>query len=188
MTTHHHGTVCKTCRRRGKKCDKLLPECSTRVDKGIKCEGHVFRWSGVASRGKLAGKRIPVTDSTSGSQQKQTWRVEGSMECTSAYTSAGRTGTTILPISRNCDDETFWGQPAAIEDIDISNSFEFNLPFLEDPDIPQLEFDLSDLEANNALISFCRAFIFRGSFSTVHSTNPRPYQCSHRNQVHSQLL
>lgn len=62
MASQYHGTVCKTCRRRGKKCDKLLPECSTCVEKGIKCEGYVFRWSGVASRGKLAGKTTPVAD------------------------------------------------------------------------------------------------------------------------------
>ena len=62
MSKNHHGTVCKTCRKRGKKCDKLLPACSTCIGKGITCEGYTFRWSGVASRGKLAGKKIPVPD------------------------------------------------------------------------------------------------------------------------------
>jgi hypothetical protein len=33
------------------------------LNKGIECEGYVLRWSGVASRGKLAGKRIPVLES-----------------------------------------------------------------------------------------------------------------------------
>ncbi|KAK5024940.1 hypothetical protein LTS07_008318 [Exophiala sideris] len=51
-----HGAACKTCRRRGRKCTRELPKCSTCLTKGIECEGYALKWSGLASRGKLAGK------------------------------------------------------------------------------------------------------------------------------------
>lgn len=70
MSSQHHGTVCITCRRRGKKCNKELPSCSTCTGKGIVCEGYTFRWSGVASRGKLAGKKIPVADESTNATVK----------------------------------------------------------------------------------------------------------------------
>ncbi len=59
-----HGTACKGCRRRGRKCDRTLPTCLSCKDRGVACEGYVTRWPGVAARGKLAGKSIPVRDGT----------------------------------------------------------------------------------------------------------------------------
>ncbi|KAH6974940.1 fungal-specific transcription factor domain-containing protein [Ilyonectria sp. MPI-CAGE-AT-0026] len=55
-----HGTACKGCRRRGRKCDRTLPGCMSCQRRGVECEGYITRWPGVAARGKLAGKPIPV--------------------------------------------------------------------------------------------------------------------------------
>lgn len=49
-------TACKTCRRRGRKCDRTLPTCMSCTERGVLCEGYVMRWVGVAARGKLAGE------------------------------------------------------------------------------------------------------------------------------------
>ncbi|KIX99263.1 uncharacterized protein Z520_04839 [Fonsecaea multimorphosa CBS 102226] len=61
-TTRHatHPTACRTCRRRGRKCDKTLPLCQSCKDRSVVCEGYVTRWTGVAARGKLRGKTIPI--------------------------------------------------------------------------------------------------------------------------------
>ncbi|KAH7237189.1 fungal-specific transcription factor domain-containing protein [Fusarium solani] len=60
----HHATACKGCRRRGRKCDRTLPACLSCQRRGVECEGYITRWPGVAARGKLAGKSIPVCDSS----------------------------------------------------------------------------------------------------------------------------
>lgn len=65
--TKYHGVACKTCRRRGRKCTKELPRCKSCLDKGIECEGYALKWSGMASRGKLAGNTwlpLPQRDRT----------------------------------------------------------------------------------------------------------------------------
>lgn len=56
MGNKFHGSACKTCRRRGRKCTRELPHCKSCLDKGIECEGYALKWAGIASRGKLAGK------------------------------------------------------------------------------------------------------------------------------------
>jgi hypothetical protein len=56
------GTACKTCRRRGRKCDRSLPTCKSCSERGVKCEGYVLRWVGVAARGPLAGQTYPATN------------------------------------------------------------------------------------------------------------------------------
>ena len=53
------GIACKTCRRRGRRCDRTLPTCLSCKKRGVLCEGYVTRWVGVAARGKLAGQ-IPL--------------------------------------------------------------------------------------------------------------------------------
>lgn len=62
MPEARHGIACKVCRRRGRKCDRTLPFCHACAQRGVQCEGYVTRWLGVAARGKLAGKTIPVRD------------------------------------------------------------------------------------------------------------------------------
>jgi hypothetical protein len=60
----YHATACIGCRRRGRKCDRKLPTCLSCEKRGVSCEGYVTKWPGVAARGKLAGKSIPVVDSS----------------------------------------------------------------------------------------------------------------------------
>jgi hypothetical protein len=55
-----HPTACRNCRRRGRKCDRTLPTCQSCKDRSCVCEGYVTRWAGVAARGRLRGKTIPV--------------------------------------------------------------------------------------------------------------------------------
>ncbi|KFY34747.1 hypothetical protein V494_06501 [Pseudogymnoascus sp. VKM F-4513 (FW-928)] len=47
------GVACKTCRRRGRKCDRSLPKCNSCSLRGVECEGYVLRWvDGAPSKGK----------------------------------------------------------------------------------------------------------------------------------------
>ena len=50
------GIACKTCRRRGRKCDRSLPTCMSCSRRGVECEGYVLRWVDAAVRGPLAGQ------------------------------------------------------------------------------------------------------------------------------------
>lgn len=60
---HKYGTACKTCRRRGRKL-RQDPSCLSLVlEQRHRMRSYVLQWSGVASRGKLAGKKIPVPHS-----------------------------------------------------------------------------------------------------------------------------
>lgn len=56
------GIACKTCRRRGRKCDRALPKCISCHRRGVECEGYPLRWVGLAARGHKAGRtHQPVT-------------------------------------------------------------------------------------------------------------------------------
>ena len=48
------GIACKTCRRRGRKCDRALPKCMSCHGRGVECEGYPLRWVGLAARGRMA--------------------------------------------------------------------------------------------------------------------------------------
>jgi hypothetical protein len=50
------GIACKTCRRRGRKCDRTLPKCMSCHRRGVECEGYTLRWVGLAARGSMAGR------------------------------------------------------------------------------------------------------------------------------------
>ena len=50
------GIACKTCRRRGRKCDRNLPTCRSCSIRGVECEGYVLRWVDTAAGGTSAGK------------------------------------------------------------------------------------------------------------------------------------
>ncbi|PWY63977.1 hypothetical protein BO83DRAFT_431367 [Aspergillus eucalypticola CBS 122712] len=63
------GRACKTCRRRGRRCDRVLPACGTCESNGLVCEGYLLRWSGLASRGRLAGKTFPMNAASSEKRQ-----------------------------------------------------------------------------------------------------------------------
>ncbi|KAF2120267.1 fungal-specific transcription factor domain-containing protein [Lophiotrema nucula] len=60
------GTACRTCRRRGRKCDRTLPACLSCSKRGVVCEGYVLRWVGAAARGPLAGQVSTAKRSKSG--------------------------------------------------------------------------------------------------------------------------
>lgn len=58
-------TTCWTCRHRRVKCDRRLPGCQKCSISGENCLGYSkirpLRWTnGVASRGKLLGKAVPI--------------------------------------------------------------------------------------------------------------------------------
>ncbi|OQE44857.1 hypothetical protein PENCOP_c002G07470 [Penicillium coprophilum] len=69
----YFGRACKTCRRRGRGCDRRMPSCSTCETNGLKCEGYLLQWPGLASRGQLVGKSIPVT-----TKRRRTRRIQHS--------------------------------------------------------------------------------------------------------------
>lgn len=46
------GIACKTCRRRGRKCDRTLPKCVNCGLRGVECEGYVLRWVKAGIKGK----------------------------------------------------------------------------------------------------------------------------------------
>lgn len=48
-STSTHGSACVTCRRRRRKCDKILPTCSQCEARGVLCEGYVWRWTEAVS-------------------------------------------------------------------------------------------------------------------------------------------
>jgi Fungal Zn(2)-Cys(6) binuclear cluster domain len=55
------GTACKTCRRLGRKCDRTRPACMRCDQRGVVCEGYVFRWVGIGAGEPLA---VPVDSGT----------------------------------------------------------------------------------------------------------------------------
>ncbi|KAJ5623182.1 hypothetical protein N7490_011787 [Penicillium lividum] len=67
------GRACKTCRRRGRKCDRRMPSCNTCETSGQTCEGYLLQWPGLASRGQFVGKSIPVAGMT---KRRQTRRAQ----------------------------------------------------------------------------------------------------------------
>lgn len=75
MTNERYfGRACKTCRRRGRGCDRRMPSCNTCETSGQTCEGYQLQWPGLASRGQLVGKTIPVAET----KRRRTRRVQRS--------------------------------------------------------------------------------------------------------------
>lgn len=75
MTSERYfGRACKTCRRRGRGCDRRMPSCNTCETSGQTCEGYQLQWPGLASRGQLVGKTIPVAET----KRRRTRRVQRS--------------------------------------------------------------------------------------------------------------
>ncbi|KAJ6037172.1 hypothetical protein N7540_001451 [Penicillium herquei] len=64
VNEQYFGRACKTCRRRGRGCDRRMPSCNTCEASGQKCEGYLLQWPGLASRGQFVGKSIPVSGTT----------------------------------------------------------------------------------------------------------------------------
>lgn len=60
-----HGVDCKKCQLRRIDCDRSLPACRKCEKRSLECPGYgvIIRWAeGIASRGKLQGKSIPLRD------------------------------------------------------------------------------------------------------------------------------
>jgi len=58
------STDCRVCNRRRIKCDRRVPTCSKCEKRGLTCSGYgvLLKWDqGVASRGKLKGRSIPIS-------------------------------------------------------------------------------------------------------------------------------
>lgn len=54
---------CRVCNRRRIKCDRRLPGCGKCEKRGLECSGYglILKWDqGVASRGNLKGKDVPI--------------------------------------------------------------------------------------------------------------------------------
>lgn len=54
---------CRVCNRRRIKCDRSLPACAKCEKRGLTCSGYgiLLKWDqGIASRGKLKGKSLPI--------------------------------------------------------------------------------------------------------------------------------
>lgn len=67
---------CFTCRKRNTQCDRRRPYCQQCLDIGKECSGYrtTLTWGvGVASRGKLRGKTLPIANApkAAGAQRKQ---------------------------------------------------------------------------------------------------------------------
>ncbi|KAG9240539.1 fungal-specific transcription factor domain-containing protein [Calycina marina] len=59
---------CRVCNRRRIKCDRSIPSCKKCISRNLACSGYgvILNWDwGVASRGKLAGKTVPVVQQAS---------------------------------------------------------------------------------------------------------------------------
>lgn len=51
-----YGIACKTCRRRGRKCDRTLPTCKSCHLRNVSCEGYTLRWVNASGQGTLGGQ------------------------------------------------------------------------------------------------------------------------------------
>jgi hypothetical protein len=54
---------CRVCNRRRVKCDRRVPGCCKCEKRGLECSGYelILKWDqGVASRGNLKGKDLPI--------------------------------------------------------------------------------------------------------------------------------
>lgn len=65
---------CRVCNRRRIKCDRTTPSCKKCDSRNLACPGYGLKlnWDwGLASRGKLAGKRLPSVSSTVAEKPKE---------------------------------------------------------------------------------------------------------------------
>jgi hypothetical protein len=65
------GIACKTCRRRGRKCDRTLPKCMSCHSRGVECEGYPLRWVGLAARGRMAARTYQSVTADPAPREKQ---------------------------------------------------------------------------------------------------------------------
>lgn len=97
-----HATACIGCRRRGRKCDRTLPTCLACEKRGVSCDGYVTKWPGVAARGKLAGKSIPVVNSSVGIAQSDAQLTRAQQKRTRTNASSSFTDEEIDNFVQHC--------------------------------------------------------------------------------------
>lgn len=56
------GIACRTCRRRGRKCDRVLPTCMSCRLRGVECEGYAFRWITVNDAARGTASAAPIQE------------------------------------------------------------------------------------------------------------------------------
>lgn len=127
--------ACKNCRRRGRKCDKQIPTCHACRARGDECEGYRMRWPGVAARGHLAYRSVPlpsevqngfIASSTSlQTPLKLEWRdVEGIPEMSARLRESVRTSSRdASPKSRKRDGRGWQRSQGRVDELEFSPSF-----------------------------------------------------------------
>lgn len=152
-----HPTACRTCRRRGRKCDKSLPSCQSCKDRSVVCEGYVTRWTGVAARGKLRGKTVPILvdeecTGGGGGQGKCLVKKRKSPVSTTATTPKGQTSSSSPPLPRKLPLQPQQQRPSQeVSRISRSSSIERILPGTSDDldtFIDYCEFQLTETAAH----------------------------------------
>lgn len=135
---------CRTCNRRRIKCDRSLPTCKKCGLKDLQCPGYGLRiqWGqGVASRGKLTGKTLPILDpNSSGSVDYNDSPKSSTPPESLGSRDENRESPPVPPGLRNAFEAATHGQPA----FGGSSSLDFDLTpeqipnYVQDPIIQQL--------------------------------------------------
>ncbi|KAL4887345.1 fungal-specific transcription factor domain-containing protein [Aspergillus karnatakaensis] len=109
---------CFTCARNGSSCDRRRPYCSQCLDDGQECLGYktTLTWGvGVASRGKLRGMSLPVTEAQTPTGKPKPRRGSGHQEPQSPP-------NTSLPLSQP------YSQPSPVSDAAHEHTSPTNIP------------------------------------------------------------
>lgn len=135
---------CRICNRRRIKCDRSLPTCKKCDLKSLSCPGYGLRiqWGqGVASRGKLTGKALPVLEPASSSTADADKTLKGSPDPTHSGTTLGDRLTTFESTSTPSTSESVSTPdlaPAPLDSTDLEPMPE-NLPsLLQDQGVQEL--------------------------------------------------
>ncbi|OKL57476.1 hypothetical protein UA08_07200 [Talaromyces atroroseus] len=100
---------CFTCAASGLKCDRRRPYCSQCLDQGRDCAGYktTLTWGvGVASRGKLRGLSLPVSDGTA-SQPKSALKARKQLDHPPARRKRSATGSPSIVTPSETETDPF---------------------------------------------------------------------------------
>ncbi|KAJ5951945.1 fungal-specific transcription factor domain-containing protein [Penicillium vulpinum] len=124
----YFGRACKTCRRRGRGCDRRMPSCNTCETNGLTCEGYLLQWPGLASRGQLVGKSIPVT-----TKRRRTRRVQQSAIPSPPLPIVPQSPTTQSPQNTDNNNDQNETQENPFEDLVDPMQFFMEIPEIHTP-------------------------------------------------------
>ncbi|RVX66687.1 hypothetical protein B0A52_09500 [Exophiala mesophila] len=133
---------CRICNRRRIKCDRSLPTCKKCDLKSLSCPGYGLRiqWGqGVASRGKLTGKTLPVLEPVSAAESDK--GVKGSLDPTNSAASLGDRLTKNESTSTSSLSESLPTPDATTTPLDstVLETMPEHLPsLLQDPGVQEL--------------------------------------------------